>query len=672
MDNPTINMSRAGSYTRTFYSPNNISIGSVKLIVSPSTKETPTITLTSDASSSTTSNNDVRFVATLSKTGAKDLNNNATVIFKDGTSTLQTVTVTNDKAELTTKLPVGNHSIIAQYSGNSDFETVSSTAIPVEIKESTKKEQTIGFHTNTVSSNYGDILEDNALIQSEEHGNGTITYTSSDENIARVDTSGKVTVFSTGTVVITATIAEDDTFLSASGNYTIEIMPKEVTLQDLEVQDKVYDGSDLAQATTSRVSLSGVLAEDIENLNLQQGTLHFASSNAGTHKIEFKDFTLEGNASKNYTLIFPDIQANITKVKLRIVAIDQSIKQGDSIPQLTYLITGFVANENETTITGYHKPTLSCNATSTSTPGDYVIIASDAIADNYTFEYVDGTLTIEAVSPSTTLPYSVKGTLGKNGWYVSNVILEPSNGYDSIWDGTSWKRFLTLEHGIYENKEIKFQTADGVESDLIKINLKIDTIKPSIHNIKDGEVYFMNRAFSCEDEFLSVVKVNGESLRLSAKDWNLIGDQEKQQIIHIEDEAGNVTSITVNTKELKAIDSDVANLTLDNVTSKDEDRIREVLKQTENLLQDASYSPSDAQLQKLKAQKENCEALLAALQKTTSNPVDDIESPSPTSKTDNTTTSPQTGDVTTFFLLVTVLILSSSSIILLQKFKKSN
>jgi hypothetical protein len=63
---------------------------------------------------------------------------------------------------------------------------------------------------------------------------------------------------------------------------------------------------------------------------------------------------------------------------------------------MTYTLTGFVNRDTVCTIAG--DPTISTNATSASGPGSYPIAVSQGTlaSANYTFAFVDGTLTIEA------------------------------------------------------------------------------------------------------------------------------------------------------------------------------------------------------------------------------------------------------------------------------------
>ena len=82
----------------------------------------------------------------------------------------------------------------------------------------------------------------------------------------------------------------------------------------------------------------------------------------------------------------------ITKAKLTVTADDKEIRQGEEMPELTFVISGWKGSDDESVITTL--PTAYTNATVDSDVGDYAIVVSGGEADNYDFTYVDGKLTI--------------------------------------------------------------------------------------------------------------------------------------------------------------------------------------------------------------------------------------------------------------------------------------
>jgi hypothetical protein len=89
---------------------------------------------------------------------------------------------------------------------------------------------------------------------------------------------------------------------------------------------------------------------------------------------------------------------------LKVTATNVSIAYGQTVPSFTYSYSGFVNNQSASVVSG--APVLSTTATAASNPGNYPITVSTGTlsAANYSFLYVNGTLTIlgplVTVSPS--------------------------------------------------------------------------------------------------------------------------------------------------------------------------------------------------------------------------------------------------------------------------------
>jgi uncharacterized protein YjdB len=78
--------------------------------------------------------------------------------------------------------------------------------------------QAITFAQKDAFCNVGDSFIINAVVEPSNAANQVLTWTSSDPNVASVDTMGKVTVNNAGTAIITASAADGS---GASGSYTV-------------------------------------------------------------------------------------------------------------------------------------------------------------------------------------------------------------------------------------------------------------------------------------------------------------------------------------------------------------------------------------------------------------------------------------------------------------------
>jgi hypothetical protein len=115
---------------------------------------------------------------------------------------------------------------------------------------------------------------------------------------------------------------------------------------------------------------------------------------AGSHNlvVNYPGATTSFLAASSNTLKF-----TVGAAPLTVTAASPSITFGQPIPKLTYTITGFVNGDASSVVTG--TALLTTTATSTSPPGLYPITftAEGLAASNYTFSYVPGNLTINAV-----------------------------------------------------------------------------------------------------------------------------------------------------------------------------------------------------------------------------------------------------------------------------------
>ena len=121
--------------------------------------------------------------------------------------------------------------------------------------------------------------------------------------------------------------------------------------------------------------------------------LHTLAAGGHTITVSYPGDSANFLANSSNTLNFTVNQSPLT-----VTATSPSpIAYGQPIPSLTYTITGFVNGDTSSVITG--SAVLTTTATSTSQPGDYPITFSTKTlaATNYSFNYVDGTLTITAV-----------------------------------------------------------------------------------------------------------------------------------------------------------------------------------------------------------------------------------------------------------------------------------
>ena len=111
------------------------------------------------------------------------------------------------------------------------------------------------------------------------------------------------------------------------------------------------------------------------------------NTNAGTATVTI---TGKGNYTSTKTANF-----TINKVPLTVTAQSYTITQDDPLPMFECTYSGFVNGETESVLNT--QPTITCQVTDTEIPGTYTITPSGAAATNYSINYVNGTLTVNAM-----------------------------------------------------------------------------------------------------------------------------------------------------------------------------------------------------------------------------------------------------------------------------------
>lgn len=219
-----------------------------------------------------------------------------------GSAALSTNTIGADTGVLSYQLSAGNVGDTATWTVTASCANYQSFTLAVTLTLIARDEQT-GFkfenNTTSVTKTYGN--EDFTIAASGGATGSSVTYTSSDETVAKVDEDGKVTIVGAGITTIKAKASETADFEEKEISYTLTVKPKTLAKDDLTYSGsitKVYDGSTNAPSgLTVSVDPSSLVNGDTLTVN---GTLKFNSANVG----EASEITFIPTAitTGNYTL----------------------------------------------------------------------------------------------------------------------------------------------------------------------------------------------------------------------------------------------------------------------------------------------------------------------------------------------------------------------------------
>ena len=165
------------------------------------------------------------------------------------------------------------------------------------------------FAESTKTATYGDA--DFTVTANGQESGSTVTYASSNENVATVGNDGKVRIVGVGTVTITAKAGETADYNEATASYTLMVNKRTITVT-ADNKTMTVNGK-LPEFTVSYGNLpDGVKAEDIF------GTLPTASTTAdgktvGEFDIAVTESSLKDDCKNNYTVEIAKGKLTVTK-----------------------------------------------------------------------------------------------------------------------------------------------------------------------------------------------------------------------------------------------------------------------------------------------------------------------------------------------------------------------
>ena len=430
---------------------------------------------------------------------------------------------------------------------------------------------------------------------------------------------------------------------SAAANYELASQPestfasigaKELTVIDLKVKDKQYDGTNTAEIDGTP-KLSGLV--DGDSVQLLNGIPTFDDVNVGKNiPVSFTSFSLFGDSTMlcNYKLIQPSgITASIT----RYVADGSEYRVNSN----DWINTDFVITANEGWL-------LSRTDTA---DGDWSneLTASDETKDGKLIFYVKNIKT-GAISSAVTEKYHIDKTLPTgeiklNGRSAFQTVLNKISfglffkddvnvGVTAKDDSSGVKSVMYYESGSVLSEDEVLAITDWTEksdfdieasdNDKFVVYVRIednagnvrfigsdgaifDTESPKIVGVENGKTYYVTKKVAVDDENLESVTLNGTP---ASEVFTLGGDTDATYNICAKDKAGNVTEYTVFMKPISSVTDAVSGITKDNVKSSDADTVLAV----ERLIFDIAESfddgvSTDAEWNKLTKASAKCKEL---------------------------------------------------------------
>ncbi|SEW35473.1 Ig-like domain (group 3), partial [Roseivirga pacifica] len=319
--------------------------------------------------------------------------------------------------------------------------------------------------------------DDKSKVYGEENPEFTISYT----GFVNGDAESDITAPAIGTIAdATSGVGTYDITLSGgeANNYSLIINNGSLTIAKATLtatadnKSKTYGDANPELTISYSGLVNGDNSTDFTAPSVE--VTANAASDAGTY-----DITLSGGAADNYSLITNNGSLTINKAVLTVTA-DDKVKGFSQVnPELTFTYAGFVNGDDASDLDV--EPTISTTADETTAAGIVAITLNGGSDNNYSFNLVDGNLSIinASIITATTVPTADTYAIGDKLTFETGFTLPVTiTGTPSlpITIGTETKA-ATLSGTVSESNTATFTytIAEGdLDTDGITVGSTID------------------------------------------------------------------------------------------------------------------------------------------------------------------------------------------------------
>jgi len=266
-------------------------------------------------------------------------------------------------------------------------------------------------------------------------------------------------------------------------NYTINFVPGNLSVTPAALtitaddQTKIYGANNPSLTASYNGFVNGDNASSLTTAPTITTTAT-SSSVVGNYSV-----TASGAVDANYTITYAAGNLSVTPAALTITADDQTKIYGQNNPALTVSYSGFVNNDDQSTLTT--APAITTTATAVSNVGDYTISASGAANTNYIISYVNGNLSITPAALTITAEDKTKDygaalptfTATYSGWVngdgVSSLTTAPSITTTATAASNVGNYPITAANAVNANYTISY-VAGNLAVNAVPLNIKAE------------------------------------------------------------------------------------------------------------------------------------------------------------------------------------------------------
>lgn len=227
-----------------------------------------------------------------------------------------------------------------------------------------------------------------------DHGAETVVYT-----YYSVDEEGNATEIGTeqprnaGTYKVVAFVPSTDDYASATAEVTFTISRKDISLDGIAADGKVYDGNTEAQLVFDGVTFDGLVDGD-ELTVTATGT--YDGADAGSHTVTVTEIALSGDLAGNYNLTTTELVIENVEISAKSVTAEVTVTNG-VVGGEAFAVEVTILNDGEEIETEYSLGYKDCEGTALDgapeTAGEYTVVVvlplgNYVLADEYTADFI--------------------------------------------------------------------------------------------------------------------------------------------------------------------------------------------------------------------------------------------------------------------------------------------
>ena len=226
-------------------------------------------------------------------------------------------------------------------------------------------------------------------LEVSHKGNGKLSYSSSNEDVATVDDQGNVTIHNAGTTKLKVTLGVDHNYDSDSKEVTLTVnkINHELTIDQKDVEKTYGDEAFTihAQSKDNESAIEYVSSNEKVATVDNQGNVVIKGAGKAIITVSQKE-------SKNYKEVSKEINLTVKAKKITVTANDASKTYGDEDSEFTYVNDKLIGNDKLTSIIFTREEGEDV--------GTYKIKVSqkEGSNPNYDITFKDGTYTINPLS----------------------------------------------------------------------------------------------------------------------------------------------------------------------------------------------------------------------------------------------------------------------------------